>query len=138
MSALVRIQSSLQIKGTVVDYSSRPTNFTGSCVAESAPSPARINATPAGTVIDLSRLTLAAYYRIMNMDAVNWVEYGVYVASLGKFCPWGELLAGESYVGRFSRNIFKEDTGTGHTDPDSLMVVAHGGNVEVLLEAFEA
>lgn len=138
MPPTVRIQSSLQIKGAVVDYASRPTNITGTVVTESAPAPGRVNVTPAGVLVDLSKLSTPGYYRIMNMSATSWIEYGIWVAGLSKFCPWGEMLPGESYTGRFSRNLMQEDTGSASViDVDSIMLVSHGGNAEALLEAFE-
>jgi hypothetical protein len=56
------------------------------------------------------------------------------------FYPLIELLPGESYVFRLSRNIQEQyaGTGTGTTAPDNrLRIKANGASCVVLVEAFE-
>ena len=65
----------------------------------------------AGTDIDLSELTTPSIAMLTNLDSTNFVEYGI---NSGGFLALGEILPGESYPIRFSRNLgvlhFKADT----------------------------
>jgi hypothetical protein len=69
----------------------------------------------------------------MNLDSTNYVEVGVLVGAT--FYPMLELLPGETYVVRLSRNLQYGPTGTAHTQ--DLHLRANTASVKVLVEAFE-
>lgn len=134
------INSTLQINKGNLSYLGRPTSFTATVTGTKGPTPGAISATLAGTQVDLSELTQPGLCRIMNLDATNFVEYGIWDTENSVFFPLGELLPGESYVLRLSRNIQEEytGTGTGTTAPtNKLMFKANTAACVVLVEAFE-
>lgn len=152
MSQEVTVRSFLQIR--IVDattsvlqmqYQSSPSQFLGNLSTAKGPSPGSMQVTPNGTDVDLSKLTRPGYVRFMNQDANNYVEIGVYVLATGIFFPLFELQPGESYVMRFSRNLFEEvvgaTTGTAAGTPYASVRLratnAHSA-VNVLVEAFES
>jgi hypothetical protein len=145
MSEEVNVSSSLQItkvdgSKTLLSYQSSPTSFIGSMSGTKGPVPGSIQATLAGVDIDFSQLTTPAYCRMMNYDADNFVEYGIWDPEGDTFYPLGEILPGESYVLRLSRNLQEEfGTGTGTSGPDTnrLRLKADTAPCNITIEAFE-
>lgn len=126
----------------VLEYQSRPGQFRADVDGTKGPVPGAFTVLRTGTIVDLSQLTTPGLYRIMNMssDEENYIEYGIYDPQTDVFTPWGELLAGESYVGRFSRNLLEEysGTGTGTTGAtNKVMLKSFNASAVALLEAFE-
>lgn len=140
------IRGSMQIrKGTdpvLLDYISRPTAFTADVTGTKGPSPGAITvATAPGTDVDLSELTTPALCRIMNLDDENFVEVGIWDPEISTFYPIDEILPGETYIRRLSRNLAQEyGTGTGTTGAETnrLRLRADTAACDVLIEAFEA
>ena len=140
MADEARITSSLQILSSKLQYYSRPITFTGDVIGSKGGVPGAIAVALAGTNVDFSELTTPGYCRIQNLDDTNYVEYGIYDPETYKFYPLGELLAGETYVFRFSRNLAAEyGTGTGTTgaSTNQFQLKAYGSACDVLIEAFE-
>lgn len=143
MSNEIRIQSSLQVKATASNlvYQSQPTAFNINMSGSKGPTPGAINATMAGTVVNLSQLdTLGGVCRIMNLDLEAKITIGIWNPSIGKFHPLMDVLAGESYVVRLSSELGAEyGTGTGSVGDasDQLMVKAWTEPCNVLVEAFD-
>lgn len=152
MSQEVTVRSLLQVR--IVDpttniltlqYQSNPSQFLGNLSTAKGPIPGSVNVTPNGTDVDLSKLSRPGYVRFMNQDANNYVDVGLYVLATGTFFPLFEIQPGESYVMRFSRNLFEEvvgaTTGTAAGTPYSSLRIratnAHS-SVNVLVEAFES
>lgn len=152
MSQEATIRSSLQIR--IVDsttsvvqmqYQSNPSQFLGDVSAAKGPSPGLVSVTPNGTDVDLSKLTEPGYVRMMNQDATAYVDVGLYILATGIFFPLFEIKPGESYVYRFSRNLFEEvigtTTGTAGGTPFStlrLRATTNHAAINVLVEAFES
>lgn len=141
MSNEATIRSSLSIVKGNLDYSSKPSTFNADVAGTKGPCPGAFTATVAGTDCDFSQLTQPALCRIQNLDSTNYVTYGIWDPENSKFFPLGEVLAGETYVLRLSRDIQEEYmTGTGTTGANTnrLRFKADTASVEVLVEAFEA
>jgi len=142
MTGEATIRASLAIRGGDADplnYSGKPEQFTGDVSVGVGPTPGVITATVAGVSADFSALTTPAYCRLMNLDSTNFVSYGIWDGST--FYPLGEILAGETYVLRLSRDLAEEfgtGTGTTGTAVNSLMFKADTASVSVLVEAFDA
>jgi len=152
MSNEAQIRSSLQIR--IVDpttnvlqmqYTSNPAQFQGNVSVAKGPSPGLVSVTPNGTDVDLSKLTEPGYVRMMNQDATAYVDVGLYVLATGIFFPLFEIKPGESYIYRFSRNLFEEvvgsTTGTAAGTPFAslrLRATTNHSAVNVLVEAFES
>ena len=145
MSNEAQIQSGLKIlktSGTIttLQYSASPSSFVGDVSGTKGPVPGAILATLAGVNVDFGELTTPSYCRIMNLDDTNFVEYGIWDPEGSTFYPLGEILPGESYVLRLSRNLSEEfGTGTGTTGADTnrLRIKADTAACNVLVEAFE-
>lgn len=145
MANEARIQASLSIQKTsnsvkVLDYVSRPSAFQANVAGTKGPVPGAINVYTYGVAVDLSQLVTPGLYRIMNLDDTNYVEFGLRDPVTGAFYPLNEILPGESYVGRFSRNIQEDyyNTGTGTTaDIKQVWLKANHATCVVVLEAFE-
>lgn len=148
MADEARITSSLQIikraeDGTILlDARPQPTTFTADVAGVKGPTPGAITVSTAGTDVDLSELTVPGLCRFMNNDDVNFVTYGIWDPTGVVFYPLGELLPGESYVIRLSRDIEEEfgtgDPGTAVQDTDNkLRFKASVAAVVVTVEAYE-
>lgn len=137
----VSIRTSLQINNLKLSYQSRPTGFTGSQATAKGPVPGAITVSTVGTDINLGQLAQPGYVRIANLDPTSTIEYGIMDHVTHTFYPVHEILPGESYVARFSKNMGKEygtgpgtaGTGTGTT----LRVRSSPQPAVVLIEAFE-
>ena len=146
MANEAKISSSLQITKadgtiTLIAYKSSPTAFSGTVTGTKGPAPGAIAVPVAGVDVNFSELVTPAYCRIMNQDATNFVEYGIWDPEGATFYPLGEVLPGESYTLRLSRNLQEEfGTGTGTTGADTnrLRIKADTAACNVLVEAFEA
>lgn len=147
MSNEARIRSGLQIlkrnatgDRTLLDYQARPESFAADVTGTKGPVPGAITCTTAGTDISFSELTTPGLCRIMNLDSNNYVEVGIWEPTGSIFYPLMELLPGESYVIRLSRNLQEQyaGTGTGTTAPtNTVRVKANAASCVVLVEAFE-
>jgi len=141
MSDEISIRSSLQIRKDNLEYQSKPTAFNATMVADAAaPTPGRITVPIEGVDVDLTALTTPGIARLMNLDSTNYITYGIYDPDGDTFYPLGELLPGESYVLRMSRNLQEEyGTGTGTTGADTnrLRLKADTASCEALVEIFE-
>jgi hypothetical protein len=144
MADEAQIRASLQIKGSGnLDYQSAPTAFTADVAGNKGPVPGAISATAAGvgaggTDVDFSELTQPGLCRIQNLDTTNFITFGIWDGT--QFFPLGEVLAGESFVFRLSRDLSEEfgtGTGTTGTAANSLRIKADTAACNVLVEAFE-
>lgn len=138
MSNEATIQSSLIIRSGKLDYRSQPGSFQADVSTAKGPTPGAITVSTAGTDVDLSELANPSLVRVMNLDNANYVEWGVHDGTT--FHPVGEMLPGESYVFRFSRNLGEEETvaGTGTTAViHAFHMRANAAACVCLVEAFE-
>lgn len=141
MALEATINSALIINSGNLVYHSQPNLFRADLSTPSGPSPGAIQTPTTGVVVDFEQLTTPGLARLMNLDSVNYVEYGVYDPATDVFYPLGEILPGETYVVRFSRNLRESYLGTGtSTSPPTkaFMLKSTGGTCTVLVEAFEA
>lgn len=135
------VRTSLQIRTGNITYQSQPSAFQADVAGAKGPTPGAFTVTTLGTDCDLSELSQAGLCRIQNLDETNYVEYGIFDPQTNLFYPLGELLPGESYVLRLSRNILEEyvGTGTGTTGPtNTFRFKSNTAECDVLVEAFEA
>lgn len=133
------VNCSLQIRLGNGMYQSQPSSFRADVSTFKGPSPGAVTVATTGTNIDLSQLVQPGLCRIQNLSDTYLVEVGIHDGAL--FHPLLELLAGESYVMRLSRNIGEEEDvpGTGTTgDVNTLCLRAVGGSAVCLVEAFES
>lgn len=140
MANEVTVRSGLRIKSGLVDYQSRPTSFRTNLTTTKGPTPGVITIAVLGTQITFSQLVQPGLVFFYNMDAANFVEFGIKDPGTGKFYPLGEIRAGECFPFRFSRNLLSDyyNTGTG-TDGDVnyLWFKANTAAVNMLIECFE-
>lgn len=139
------VVSSLQIVGSGnLQYRSFPTSFQADVAGNEGPETGFVVATVTGTVVTFVNLVTPALCHIRNLDSTNYVDYGIYDPDTNKFYPIGEILPGEGYIVRLSRNMEEEfgtgtsDTGTTGTDANRLMVRGNAASVNTVIEAFEA
>jgi hypothetical protein len=140
MSNEIRITSSLQVTKGSLKYISQPTAFLANLnTAEPiGPTPGSFTATVGGTDVNLTALTgLGGVCRMMNVDPTNFVTVGIWDGA--KFQPLFELLPGEVYAVRLSRELGKDyGTGTGTTGSGNTMrIKADTASCIVLVEAFD-
>jgi len=136
------IRVSLAIRKGEIDYSSRPTMFQADVAGAKGPVPGAVLCSTAGTNIDLSELTTPGLCRIQNLDSANYVTVGPYDPETATFYPMLELLAGETFPFRLSRDLgwqYGTAAGTGTTgaETQTLRIKAHTAACNVLVEAFE-
>lgn len=141
MANEARLVVSLQVKKGNIDYQSRPTSFNVTLTGTKGPTPGVVSIPTDGKDIYFEELTTPGLCRIQNLDTANYVEYGVYDPTTSTFFPLGEILPGESYILRLSRNLNEEyaGSGTGTTAPENYFrFKANGAPCNILIEAFEA
>jgi hypothetical protein len=150
MSNEAQIQISMNIDKQddtgVLHYRAYPTQFAADVDGNCGPTPGAIQVSKYGTDVDLSQLTTPGLCRLTNQDADFWVEYGINEPDTTKFYPLGELLPGEFFIIRLSRQLGSEylTTGTGTgvsgSSDNKLRFRAEGDatrTCSVLIEAFE-
>jgi hypothetical protein len=140
MANEARLSVGLQISADNLRYQSQPTAFAADVTGRKGPTPGAITAPVGGKAVDLGELITPGLCRLMNVDSTNYVEVGIWDPGTDVFYPLVELLPGESFVIRLSRNIQEEyvGTGTGTTGPGNrLFVKANFADCVVLVEAFE-
>lgn len=146
MADEAQVRSSLQITKktssglTRLEYRSQPTVFTADVTGTKGPVPGALTVTVDGVDVDFSELTVPALCRLQNQDDTNFFEYGIWDPESSTFFPLGEVLAGETYTLRLSRNLQEEfQTGTGTTGADTnrLRLKADTASLNALVEAFE-
>lgn len=145
MAGEATLRVSLTIRKDNLNYQSNPTGFSATVTGTKGPTPGYVLISTLGTDIDLSKLTQPGLCWMQNLSLVNAVEYGIWDPEIAKFYPLGELLPGECFPLRLSRNLAKEfgsggtTTGTGVTGPTTnrLRFRAMAASVPVRVEAFE-
>jgi hypothetical protein len=86
--------------------------FQADVAGTKGPSPGAVTVTTSGTDVDLSELTQPGLVVFSNQDATNYVEVGIREPGTSTFYPFLELLPGESYAMRFSRNLARPTPST--------------------------
>ena len=138
MSNEAQVRVSLQVRKGELDYQSRPTAFNADVSSGLGPSPGLVMATTSVVNVAFTGLTTPGLCWLQNLDEANHVEWGVHDGSL--FHPVGELLPGECFPIRLSRNLGVEEDvpGTGTSGVvNSFAVRGVGGTCAVRVEAFE-
>lgn len=145
MANEARIASGLNIRivdGNIIllDYRSSPSTFLADVSVPMGPTPGAFTVDTFGVDVDLSQLTTPGLAWFHNMDADNYVEYGIYDPADDSFDPFGELLPGECFPIRLSRNFAEqyEGTGTGTSAATKrLRFKANTASCRVRVDAFE-
>src|SRR5262245_17221102 len=120
MADEIRVSSSLQIRSGNLNYQSQPTAFTADLTGVPfGPTPGAMKAPYGGAAADLSRISMPGLCRLMNIDSLLSVEWGIRDPGINVFYPVGLLMPGETYVLRLTPNLLEEyaGTGTGTTGP---------------------
>src|SRR5262245_58703717 len=142
MAGEATVMSSLQLRKGKVNWRTPNSSFRATIVGNAkGPVPGAITVPTSGINIDLSGLTTPGLCEITNYDASNYVEYGIRDPDSGRFFPIHEILPGETYVVRLSRNLRQEYTGTGTgTGPanNTFHFKANGDDCDVFIGAFES
>lgn len=141
MSSEAQVTSYLQIIKDNLEYQSRPASFQADVSIGKGPTPGALTVTTPGVDVDLSELTQPGLCRIANIDSTNRVEVGVWDPETTTFYPMLELLPGETYIVRLSRNIQGEYVGTGTVEgaaTNTLRIKAVSSSCIVLVEAFDS
>ncbi len=140
MSNEAAVRVTMTVKTGNLDYRSNPSQFRADVSAAKGPTPGILSIPTAGLSVAFSQLTTPGLCWVQNLDDTNYVEYGIKDPGTGKFYPLGEILAGEFYALRFSRNLLSDYTnvGTG-TDGDVnyLWFKANAAAVLVRVDCFE-
>jgi hypothetical protein len=139
----ISVRNTLIYKKNNVDYA-RSASFTVSISGtEDGPAPGAVRVTLAGVNVDLSKFTTPGMCRIENTDgtAANIIDVGIWDPETSTFYPLAEVIPGEAYVLRLSRNLAEESgTGTGTSGPatNTLRLKAQVAACNAVVEAFEA
>lgn len=132
------ILAGLTIINDPVDYRSEPNQFRGDVTGKFGPAPGAFSVTTEGVDVDLSMFTTPGYCIIRNLDATNFFTIGAWDGI--EFIPLFEVLPGEHYVMRLSRQVGNAyGTGTGVTDTgNTLRFKADTAAVNAVVEGFES
>lgn len=126
----------------ILDYPNKTgQTFSVDVTGTKGPTPGALTIPTGGKVVSLEELVTPGLYRFTNMDSASVIEYGIYLPDFDLFVPWGEMLPGETYVGRFSRNLLEDYPGTG-TGTDAahnrVFMKSYPSDAVCNIEAFEA
>ncbi len=144
MANEITVRSGLVIRSGNLRYNSPQQAFRADMSGTpKGPTPGALTVTTVGVDVDLSGLTVPGLVEITNLDETNYVEWGVYDPETLAFFPVGEILPGENYVLRLSRNFQEQyyGTGTGTSaggETNRLHLKAHTASCVVQVLAFEA
>lgn len=115
--------------------------FQATVTGAKGPSPGAFTADTDGTDVDFSNLQTPGLALFRNLDLTNFVTYGIRDPESDLFFPLGEILPGEEYVFRLSRNLQEQQvgtsTGTSGGSTNRLHFRADTAPVNVSVEAFE-
>ncbi len=114
-------------------HTTQPASCTADVTGTKGPTPGSLTISTSGTVVSLTQITTPGLVRVMNQDTTNYIEFGVYNGAT--FFPFGEVLPGETFVFRFSRNLFYGSSGTASVN--SLYARANTASCSLLVEAFD-
>jgi len=134
MANEIKVTTSLNINNGNQQFRNTPTSFSADMTGTKGPSPGAVEVSPSGTDIDLSEIDTLGFCQLQNLDATNYVTYGIYSPDSLDFYPLGELLAGEVAVFRLSRIL---DDPPGTSGARSLRFVADTAACDVIVNAFE-
>jgi hypothetical protein len=137
MANEARVTSALSIQRDNLNYNVQGT-FLADVSMSKGPRPGGVTVNADGIDIDFGTLVIPSLCRIAHVDGTDRIEYGIRAGTT--WYPVGELLPGESYVLRLSRNLGEQGytTGTGTTGTiHSLHLRSTGGVCEATVEAFE-
>jgi hypothetical protein len=142
MANEISVRSALQIKGSQNNlvYQSQPTSFMANQNAPGGPVPGQLLVGIGGINVNFSPLTQPSMGRIMNLDEINFITYGIYDSVRARFFPLHEVLPGETYPFRISRFLHEDypATGTGSVVTTSFVHIrASQAPCQVLLEVFQ-
>ena len=140
MANEVTIVSSLRIVTGNLIYQSQPTAFSAAMTGSKGPTPGAISVPIGGVAVTFGELITPGFCRLMNLDATNYVEYGIRDPGINVFYPLGEILPGESFILRLSRNLLEEYTGTGTgttSTGNQFWLKANTATCYIVVEAFE-
>lgn len=140
MANEARVTAGLQIIAGNINYLSQPSAFLATVTGRKGPTPGSISVAVLGTDVDLSQLTQPGLCILHNQDPTNFVTYGIRDPETNRFYPLGELLPGEIYPLRLSRDIQEEygtGTGTVTAATNKLHLRANTAACNVLVGAFE-
>jgi hypothetical protein len=142
MANEVRVNASLAINKPTANqnYQALPSAFRADMTGSKGPLPGAVTIPVIGADIDLSGLTsLGGFCRIMNIDTVNYVTYGIKDTGTNTFYPLGEMQPGETFIIRLSRKLGKDEVGTGTFSGSTahLHMKADTGPCVVKVEAFD-
>lgn len=147
MANEVTIYSNMLIKLGNLYYKSYPSSFRTNLLTQKGPSPGEVNLLAnIVTSVNLSALNNPGVCRIQNLgDAAGlstYIDVGMYDTLNGIFLPMLEVLVGDSWVVRLSRNLGEVDsvpapTGTSVFTRGNLAMLSLNYNVNVLVEAFD-
>lgn len=129
-----------------VQYQNRDTGWRANMLGNNGPTPGTVLVPTKGVNINFAELTgMGGVCRMKNLDPSNFVTWGMFDSITNKFYPLGEMLPGESYVIRLSRDLGQQygtgsGTGSGSHLPggnEFLHMRADIAACRVLVEAFD-
>ena len=77
MANEVSVQAAITIASGNLNYRSNPTSFTADLTGAFGPTPGALTISTDGEDIDLSELTSPGWCIIRNIDATNFIEWGI-------------------------------------------------------------
>lgn len=134
------ISVSVNVNNGLLQYDRSGVSFEADLSAVKAPLPGHVEVDTDGVDVPLTGLTTPGLYLVTNLSTTYRVEVGIRDQSTGNFTPFHEVLPGETFPGRFSRNLRTEfaDTGTASESTNNhLHLRSYGGTANVRLEVFE-
>lgn len=144
MSKEIQVRKTLIVSKGALQYQtpSQLTQFTNDMSGTLGDTPGLVLATVLhGTDVDLSQLTNPGICEIINLDATNFVEVGIWDPALERFYAPIEVGPGESYVvklNRFLGRVYGTGSGTGNVDSgERLRIRADTAPCSVQVHAFD-
>ena len=124
------IKSGLTLSNGSLTHQTYTNSFQCDQTTKNGPTPGAISVTTSGVTVSLSQLTTPGIVVMRNLDATNYVRWGLYISST--FYPCGKIKPGEQYVFRLASDILTANSGAA-----VLRMVANSATCIVKVEAFD-
>lgn len=138
MSAQVNV--SVRIVQGNLTYQNQPTAFSPAVNGTNGPTPGATTISTNGTDVTFSQLdSLGGLCVLRNIDPTNYVTVGIRDKTSNEFYPLMDILPGETYPIRLSKDLGKEEAGTGTFSGSNAVFHAKSNTANVILtiDAFD-
>lgn len=140
MANEIQVRASVSVRLGNLKYQSPQPAWTAALTTAIGPTPGAVTIPLEGRDFFFEELTSPGIAVFTNIDATNFVRFGLYILDLDRFFPIGRIYPGESFPFRFDPDLFQAFLGSGTSAEDGeayFRFKADTAPVVVQIDAFE-